>query len=869
MCDHNYCQRCSVTMASILLLVLASFASANQNVPAGGLYPGLLQGDFYSKAKISEYQISGYSSSENPTLIRFMLQDSATESSVETKQVPENSDSEVSEKSGVSITEGLIQSTLTPEFAVTEDVMQSTQAPEVGTTEDAIQNTQAPEVGTTEDVLQSTQASEFRMTEVEVISSQLDDDNVTLQMMHDVPLTSIRRETEADNEIANTYYEVDHKQSRDEVTNVTQDRQDSHPCVRECRVDAPAKRCYYHFELEWYSTMSKACYSCPSNKSDCEREHCVTADGIERPIIVVNRQIPGPTVEVCQGDTIIVDVQNHMMEETTSIHWHGQHQRETPYMDGVPYVTQCPITPKSKFQYQFKAENPGTHFWHSHTGCQRADGMFGALIVHKPRSEDPHAALYDFDLSEHTIQILDWGHELGIEKFLAHHHSNGTNKPVSLLVNGKGWVGGLRDIPAATFTVEQGYRYRFRLINAGFLNCPIEISVDNHTILVISSDGQDFRPVEATSLVSYAGERFDFILEANQNITNYWIRFRGLMDCDERFTSTHQVAVLHYKGASADEEPLGEVHYNNSHRDGQQVNSLNVGTGTDFSTVIPELDAIEEDDESLKPEPDMQLYISYDFYAIDNPHYHRFPHYGFKKVPDNNRKLYTPQLNHISMKLPSFPMLSERDRLTSNMFCNESTISETNCTEKYCECTHVIQVPLGHVVELILVDKGVTYDANHPFHLHGHAFRVIAMDRVGNSTTVEEVKNLDREGLIKRKLKGAPLKDTVTVPDGGYTVVRISASNPGYWLFHCHIEFHVELGMSIVFKVGEDSDMLPVPRGFPQCYNYVPDELDSEVDQIKEIENEVPFERLRQEQSSKERTVASCLLLVLILCIHL
>ena len=42
----------------------------------------------------------------------------------------------------------------------------------------------------------------------------------------------------------------------------------------------------------------------------------------------------------------------------------------------------------------------------------------------------------------------------------------------------------------------QGLRYRFRLINAGFLNCPIELSVDNHTLLIISSDGSDLKPVE-------------------------------------------------------------------------------------------------------------------------------------------------------------------------------------------------------------------------------------------------------------------------------------------------------------------------------------------------------------------------------------
>lgn len=44
----------------------------------------------------------------------------------------------------------------------------------------------------------------------------------------------------------------------------------------------------------------------------------------------------------------------------------------------------------------------------------------------------------------------------------------------------------------------------------------------------------------------------------------------------------------------------------------------------------------------------------------------------------------------------------------------------------------------------------------------------------------------------------------------------------GYWLFHCHIEWHVEVGMALVFKIGEDSDMPPVPKYFPSCYNYMP-----------------------------------------------
>lgn len=64
----------------------------------------------------------------------------------------------------------------------------------------------------------------------------------------------------------------------------------------------------------------------------------------------------------------MVDVKNNMYSEPTTIHWHGQPQKDSPYMDGVPYITQCPIQPCNSFRYTFNASQAGTHFWHSHIG---------------------------------------------------------------------------------------------------------------------------------------------------------------------------------------------------------------------------------------------------------------------------------------------------------------------------------------------------------------------------------------------------------------------------------------------------------------------------------------------------------------------
>ncbi|KAJ8298431.1 hypothetical protein KUTeg_024962 [Tegillarca granosa] len=191
--------------------------------------------------------------------------------------------------------------------------------------------------------------------------------------------------------------------------------------------------CEYDFTLEYYFTLTKACYNCPFNETDCQRPHCIAADGTPRGLIVANRMLPGPAIHVCKNDIVKVNILNRLdSAEGVTIHWHGLHQKGYQHMDGVPMVTQCPIPVETSFQYSFPAANLGTYFWHSHTGVQRADGLFGAFVVREPN--DFH--LYDYDLPEHTVVVFDWMIELAINRFANHHHAGGDNKPASMLING-------------------------------------------------------------------------------------------------------------------------------------------------------------------------------------------------------------------------------------------------------------------------------------------------------------------------------------------------------------------------------------------------------------------------------------------------
>jgi hypothetical protein len=58
-------------------------------------------------------------------------------------------------------------------------------------------------------------------------------------------------------------------------------------------------------------------------------------DGFYRAVPTVNGIVPGPSIEVDEGDTVVVHLHNRMDNAATTLHWHGMYQRGTPWMDGV------------------------------------------------------------------------------------------------------------------------------------------------------------------------------------------------------------------------------------------------------------------------------------------------------------------------------------------------------------------------------------------------------------------------------------------------------------------------------------------------------------------------------------------------------
>ena len=73
---------------------------------------------------------------------------------------------------------------------------------------------------------------------------------------------------------------------------------------------------------------------------------------------------------------------------------------------------------------------------------------------------------------------------------------------------------------------------------------------------------------------------------------------------------------------------------------------------------------------------------------------------------NHNVRLYMPQINYITLKLPSSPILSEPHRVSPTLFCNSTSPPSPNCTKDFCNCMHTLNVRKDSLVEIILVDKG-------------------------------------------------------------------------------------------------------------------------------------------------------------------
>ncbi|KAI9433619.1 laccase [Lactarius psammicola] len=455
----------------------------------------------------------------------------------------------------------------------------------------------------------------------------------------------------------------------------------------------------------------------------------IAPDGFTRPATLAGGTFPGPIIRGTKGDTFSIKVEDHLkdtsMDLATSIHWHGIFQKRTNYVDGVALVTQCPLVPKESFNYTFNAlDQTGTFWYHSHFRNQYCDGLRGALIIEDP--DDPQRHLYDVDDDTTVITLADWYHYLS------------TNAPLvpafnSTLINGKGhYPGGPSDVSLAVVNVQQGLRYRFRLVS---ISCDpnFNFSIDGHQMTVIEVEGNNVQPLLVDSLDIFAGQRYSVVVKADQPVGNYWIRCLPNVP-GRNFSDLNNLAVLRYAGAA----------------------KANPTVDPTVNVPVSKLPLVETNLHPLTNSP-----------APGNP----VP--GGADININLDVVLNPArtgflVNGFGFNPPTVPVLLQ-------------ILSGAKSASDLVPAGSFYGLKPNQSVELTI--PGGSPGGPHPVHLHGHAFSVVRS--AGNSSY-----NFDNPVI----------RDVVSMGNAGDNItIRFFTDNPGPWIFHCHIDWHLTAGFAVVF----------------------------------------------------------------------
>ncbi|MGQ0832424.1 MAG: multicopper oxidase family protein [Microthrixaceae bacterium] len=250
-----------------------------------------------------------------------------------------------------------------------------------------------------------------------------------------------------------------------------------------------------------------------------------------------NGTVPGPEIRLRAGEVLRARVRNELPSSLT-IHWHGIALRND--MDGVPGVTQDPIKPGGELVYEFTAPDPGTYFYHPHTGTQLDRGLYAPLIVEEPSAPTefqrdftvliddwidgtgptPDDVLADLRAGPSTMEEpaeggmggMDMGGASGTDMTMSEPSPDaplGTDTgDVSYplyVINGRG------PTSPAELAVTPGERVLLRLINAGS-DTPFRVALGGSKLTVIATDGFPTEPVEVDAILLGMGERYDVIV---------------------------------------------------------------------------------------------------------------------------------------------------------------------------------------------------------------------------------------------------------------------------------------------------------------------------------------------------------------------
>lgn len=558
----------------------------------------------------------------------------------------------------------------------------------------------------------------------------------------------------------------------------------------------------------------------------------------------LNGTVPGPLVRLQEGTEAVIRVTNRLKDDS-SIHWHGV---ILPYqMDGVPGLSYDGIQPGETFEYRFPVTQNGTYWYHSHTGLQEQTGLYGPMIIEAARRE-PWA--YD---REYVVMLSDWTfddpHTLLAKLKKQADYSNYQQRTLLEFIRDTrrdGFVPTMKerllwskmrmmptdfaDITGHYYTYlmngrdpdsnwtglfKPGEKVRLRFINAA-AGTYFDVRIPGLPLTVVQADGQNVAPVQVDEFRIAIAETYDVIVEPKAD--QAYTIFAESMDRSGYARGT----LAPRAGLSAAIPPRRERPTLTMKDMGMDMGDMKGMSGMDGMKGMDSMEGVKPmpKGDAAMPGMDHAKMNMTPPSAPSTPQAHGahgsttqgMQHGGegaaktYKHGPDTHgpgnttvamvsqSRLHEPGsgledaawkvLVYTDLKSPA-PGLDQRPprrEIEMHLTGNMERYMWSFDGESFSGGTEPIRLVHGERVRLTFVNDTMM---NHPVHLHG---MWLVLDN-GNGPH-------------------NPRKHTINVKPAERLSADVTVDAPGNWAFHCHILFHMEMGMFRVVSVSK-----PVKEG--------------------------------------------------------
>ena len=572
--------------------------------------------------------------------------------------------------------------------------------------------------------------------------------------------------------------------------------------------------------------------------------------------IVVNNQIPAPTLHFKEGDTVTINVHNQLDQET-AIHWHGL---ILPWqMDGVLGISQQGIPPGGTFQYHFTLHQSGTYWYHAHAGLQEQQGLYGALIIDPLKHPTYHYT------KDYTVVLSDWSNtnpdqilanlkkegdyyasnfplQPSLIKFIHDYRKASVQEKKTLLDDYKMMqqmrmsVYDFSDVAYDSFLlngqtkafpwtapVKVGDVVRLRFIGAGGSTI-FHVKIPDTTMEVVHIQGNDIKPYALQDFTIAPGETLDVLVKIN-NARPYVIYAESTDTVGAAYgaliSSPHQV--VNYKSVTRFPEPLPVtremmVNMMGSVTKGllpapknkaQSIKSNHAAHNPSISTMPHHMKMDDHSSHSMDNMAENHSGYMAGSMPGDNTHSNHQPFIKLNlassaKLAKNMPMGQPMSMNHtMGMKMPTEPTIIGDSILPPNStfitykntkYQNIQAAIKTNDPNK--PIAGVINMELfGYMDRYVWFINGVPEHKAHPVVLEpAKRYRFVFT----NTSMMHHPMHIHGHWFILRKGAGSydPLLHTIDVPPGATITADVDTDASGQWIFHCHLLYHMMAGMA-------------------------------------------------------------------------